>query len=87
MGGTNLPISTDKHADLGKRDMYDDDSSSSGDEDDDDEEDEGLSNNGKVREGTTANTPDGKSTALDIPLRYTKSGRKRSIPFPVRVSA
>ena len=73
-----------------KKDAYDEYSSSSGDEeeDDDDDDDEGgdPNINSKIAGGTTSNTPDGASSVLQIPLRYTKSGRKRSIPFPVRVS-
>ena len=76
-------------AEAGKKDVHDGCSSSSDDNDDDcdddeddeeeDGEDEDDRNVGKG--GTDGNTP-----VLQLPLRYTKSGRKRSIPFPVRVS-
>lgn len=76
-------------AEAGKKDdMHDGVSSSSDDEEDgdDDDEDEDDGNFGKGAEGTTSKGPDGNTSVLQLPLRYTKSGRKRSIPFPVRVS-
>ena len=87
MRSTNEHVPTEARTSIVKKHMYDDDSSSSGDEeeDDDDDDDEDDSNHGKIAAATATNAPDGKSSVLQIPLRYTKSGRKRSIPFPVRV--
>jgi hypothetical protein len=88
MGSTNTLVPTEAHAVI-KQEAHHDYSSSSGeeeddedDDDDDDDDEEDNTNNGKAPGGS----PDGKSSVLQIPLRYTKSGRKRSIPFPVRVS-
>ena len=85
IGNTNEMVEANERVVLKQKDIYDEDSSSSGDEDDDDDDDEEDSNV-KVTEAGATNSPDGTSTVLKVPLRYTKSGRKRSIPFPVRVS-
>ena len=89
MGNTHeLAVTIARDSNI-KKEMYADCSSSSGDEDDgdiDDDEDEDESNDGKVAGEKNKNTPDGTSSVLQIPLQYTKSGRMRSVPFPVRVS-
>ena len=86
MRSTNEHVPTEARTSIVKKHMYDEDSSSSGDDDEeDDDDDEDDSNHGKIAAATATNAPDGKSSVLQIPLRYTKSGRKRSIPFPVRV--
>ena len=82
MVNTNQIVPTDERTKKKYVHNDDDDDSSSGDEYDDDD-DEGNSYDGKGAEGTRTKT---LSTVLNAPLRYTKSGRKRSIPFPVRVS-
>jgi hypothetical protein len=66
------------------------DASSSGDDDDENEgEDEEDDNEDSDQQGTNGSeqviTKNADGT-LQIPQRYTKSGRKRSVPFPVRVS-
>ena len=78
-------------AEAGKKDVHDGCSSSSDDcddecdDDDDDEEEDGEDEDDRNvgKGGTDGNT---NTPVLQLPLRYTKSGRKRSIPFPVRVS-
>jgi hypothetical protein len=81
-GTPDVMMTKPHHVDPGKIDkarkekMEDSDASSSGDDDDDDEEEATDNAKAVVQEDGT----------LHIPQRYTKSGRKRSVPFPVRVS-
>jgi hypothetical protein len=73
-GGKNLQ--TEKVDDMS-------DASSSGEDEDDDDADD--DSEGPLKDNVKESSKDTEGS-LQIPQRYTKSGRKRSIPFPVRVS-
>lgn len=79
---TDAPVSEEKASTSIKEDekpqeQAANEESDSTDSDDDDEDDED--------EGDAKGKEDASGT-FQIPQRFTKSGRKRSVPFPVRVS-